>query len=231
MPRKRQFLLWFHAGIAKQRKNIATSKICLTIFKMLAWANSPYQSLCKGIKPVSQITLFIISLGLFPNNLENVWLFLYLKRVCPVPERGYGVFTKWGYLAWVAVFRILINWMVLAILLLKIVQPSSELDRGVWFDFWFCFFPGRIVLSQGIETGFVLHYWFWNCRCSRCRNTGSENHKRINGQICSMLLIAEFLVLRIYSLVVRKEKPNYTGTWLKRIYCKLHWKWTFYTIT
>lgn len=140
MPRKRQFLLWFHAGIAKQGKNIATSKICLTIFKMLEWANSPYQSLCKGIKPVSQITLFIISLGLFPNNLENVWLFLYLKRVCPVPERGYGVFTKWGYLAWVAVFRILINWMVLAILLLKIVQPSSELDRGGWFDFCFCFF-------------------------------------------------------------------------------------------
>lgn len=90
MPRKSHSVLWSHAGIAQQWKNIATRKICLTVFKMLEWANSPYQSLCKGIKPVSQIPLFLISLGLFPNNLENVWLVLYLKRVCPVPKWEYG---------------------------------------------------------------------------------------------------------------------------------------------
>lgn len=105
MPRKSHSLLWSHAGIAQQWKNIATRKICLTVLKMLEWANSPYQSLCKGIKPVSQIPLFIISLGLFPNNLENVWLFLYLKRVCPVPKWEYGIFAKQGYLAWLAVSR------------------------------------------------------------------------------------------------------------------------------
>lgn len=90
MPRKSHSLLWSHAGIAQQWKNIAIRKICLTVFEMLERASSPYQSLCKGTKPVPQIPLFIISLGFFPNNLENVWLVSYLKRICPVPKWEYG---------------------------------------------------------------------------------------------------------------------------------------------
>lgn len=107
MPWKRQLLLCSHAGIAEPWKNIATSKICVTVFKMLAWAKRHYQSLCRGIKPTSQITLFIISLGLFPSNLENVWLFLYLKGVCPVLKQEYKICTKKGYVSWQAVFRFL----------------------------------------------------------------------------------------------------------------------------
>lgn len=69
MPRKSQSLLWSHGGIAQQWKNIATRKICLTVFKMPGRANSPYQSLCKGIRPGPQIPLFLISLGLFSQQL------------------------------------------------------------------------------------------------------------------------------------------------------------------
>lgn len=150
MPTKRHFLLWFHAGITKQWKNVATRKICLPIFKMLQWANSPFQSLCEGIKPVSRITLFIISLGLFPNSLENLWLFLPLKQVYPVPKWEYRLFTKQSYLACLAGFRILINWMVLAILFLKTVKPPSELHTRVGLVFWvlLVFFPWAEWLSQ-----------------------------------------------------------------------------------
>lgn len=103
MPRKSQSLLWSHGGIAQQWKNIATRKICLTVFKMPGRANSPYQSLCKGIRPGPQIPLFLISLGLFPNNLENVWLVLFETSLSSAKMRVW-VFTKQGYLAWLAGF-------------------------------------------------------------------------------------------------------------------------------
>lgn len=228
MPWKRQLLLCSHAGIAEPWKNIATSKICVTVFKMLVWAKRHYQSLCRGIKPTSQITLFIISLGLFPSNLENVWLFLYLKGVCPVLKQEYKICTK---KAMCHDRQSLGFWRVVALLLLKIVQPSSELH--FLFSSLRLFPPPSscsIVLSLMIKPGFVPRYCFQNCWHSRCENTGSENHEGINEQICSMLGVADVLVLNIYSPVVRRDKPNSTGTLLKRISCKLHWKWILYAI-
>lgn len=140
--------------------------------------------------------------------------------------------------------------MVLAILLLKTVQPSSELCRGgvglcvcvccgfclfvdvvwVFFPFFFLFF-------------LVAHFWAeWGSQAlfhtagsetvdtADAGITGPETHEGINGQISSVLLIAELLVVNIYCLVLRKEEPKYTGTFLKRMSCKLHWKWKFDTI-